>query len=103
MNTPTASTRTRLVRVVMILLLAAGVVGAWFAWTQLQPPGLPEGIASGNGRLEATDLDVATRSGGRLQEVRVQEGDFVEAGQVLATMDTLTLQADLNRAAAQVT
>ncbi|HET6789473.1 MAG TPA: HlyD family efflux transporter periplasmic adaptor subunit, partial [Aquabacterium sp.] len=37
------------------------------------------------------------------QEVRVQEGDFVEAGQVLATMDTQTLQADLNRAAAQVT
>lgn len=103
MNTPSVSTRSRLARLVTIALLAAVGVGAWQAWTRLKPAGLPEGIASGNGRLEATDIDVATRSGGRLQDVRVQEGDFVEAGQVLATMDTQTLQADLNRAAAQVT
>lgn len=77
-------------------------VAAWLGWTRLQPPGLPPGMASGNGRIEATDVDIATKASGRLKDVLVKEGDDVTAGQVVARMDTATLEADLQRASAQV-
>lgn len=90
--------RKQLLWVVLALVVAAGLI----AWNRLKPQGLPPGIASGNGRMEATDIDVATRTAGRLKEVLVKEGEDVEAGQVLARMDTATLEADLQRAQSQV-
>jgi HlyD family secretion protein len=88
----------------LLWLIAAFVAaGAWLAWQRLKPAGLPEGIASGNGRIEATEVDIATRAGGRLLTVLVREGDEVRKGQVLATMDPAMLDADLQRAGAQLT
>ena len=63
---------------------------------------LPEGFASGNGRLEAKEFDVASKLPGRVAEVLVREGDQVEKGQVLALLDTRELDARLNQAEAQV-
>lgn len=79
------------------------VLAAVFAWQSLQPSGLPEGIASGNGRLEAREVDITTKFPGRLAEINVQEGDDVTAGQVLARMDVRELEAELRQAQAQVT
>jgi HlyD family secretion protein len=88
----------------LLWLIAAPLAGgAWLVWHRLQPAGLPEGIASGNGRIEATEVDIATRAGGRLQTLLVREGDDVHTGQVLATMDTAMLDADIQRAGAQLT
>jgi HlyD family secretion protein len=36
-----------------------------------------EGLASGNGRIEATDIDVAAKIPARIKEILVHEGDFV--------------------------
>lgn len=83
--------------VTLVTLLAGIAVARWWA---LRPASLPEGFASANGRIEAVEIDVATRSGGRLQAVLVAEGDFVTAGQELAVMDTATLQAQLREAQA---
>jgi HlyD family secretion protein len=69
----------------------------------LQKPALPEGIASGNGRLEGTQVDITTKFPGRLAEVDVKEGDDVESGQVLARMDVRELEAELHQAQALVT
>ncbi|KUJ92332.1 MAG: secretion protein HlyD family protein, partial [Pseudomonas sp. 63_8] len=44
-----------------VLLAAAVAVLAATAWWQLRPNGLGEGFASGNGRIEATEVDVATK------------------------------------------
>jgi len=63
---------------------------------------LPEGFASGNGRIEATEVDVATKLPGRLLEVRVREGDRVEAGQVVAVLDTEGLEAQQRQAQAEL-
>ena len=46
--------------------LAAIVAVGWFALRQIDPDALPAGIASGNGRIEAVDIDIAARTGGRL-------------------------------------
>ena len=49
---------------------------------------LPEGFAEGNGRLEATEVDIATKLPGRLTEVLVKEGDFVARNQVVDRKST---------------
>jgi len=72
------------------------------AWYELRPQGLGEGFASGNGRIEATEVDIASKLGGRIASIAVEEGDFVSAGDVLASMDTQVLQAQLAQAEAQV-
>jgi HlyD family secretion protein len=82
--------------------LLIGLVAAGFVvWRTLQPAGLDEGLASANGRIEATEVDVATKLAGRLIDIEVDEGDFVEAGQVLARMDTQVLEAQLNQSQAE--
>jgi HlyD family secretion protein len=85
-----------------ILFVAVLAAGAYYAWGTLANRGLPEGIAGGNGRIEAVEIDVATRIPGRIKEIFVNEGDFVQAGQVLARMDTDQLEAQRRQAQAQL-
>lgn len=82
----------------VIALLAAGGFGYW---KSLQDR-LPEGIYEANGRLEATEVQVATKYPGRLAEVLVAEGDRVVAGQLLARIDTRTLEAQRLQAQSEV-
>ena len=84
------------------VITMAIAIGGVVAWRWAEPDVLPEGIAGGNGRLEATSLDVAARSSGRLQQVRVREGDWVAAGDEIARMDTQLLAAQLRGAQAQL-
>jgi HlyD family secretion protein len=83
-----------------VLVIAIGL-GGWLIWRYFQPRGLPEGFASGNGRIEGTEVDVATKLAGRVAKILVEEGDFVTAGQVVAQMDTTVLEAQLAQAKAQ--
>lgn len=83
------------------ILVAALVAGGYFAWQNLGRERLPPGIATGNGRIEATEIDVAAKVAGRIQDILVREGDFVTAGQMLARMDTTRLEAQLRQAEAQ--
>lgn len=83
---------------IVLVVVAAG----WYAWTQLQPEGLPEGIAAGNGRIEAVEIDISTRIAGRIRDIMVREGDFVVAGQPVALMDTDQLMAQRREAEAQL-
>lgn len=83
-----------------ILVVVAAAVG-YLLWTGYRDPGLPAGIAQGNGRIEAVEINVASKTSGRVRDILVGEGDFVEAGQVLAVMDTLQLEAQKRQAEAQ--
>lgn len=40
-------------------IAAAVIAVALIVWSFVKPSGLPEGIASGNGRLEAVEIDIA--------------------------------------------
>ena len=82
-----------------MILAAAGA--AAYAWHGTHAGGPGPGLVSGNGRIEATEVDVATKLGGRLQDVLVDEGDFVSAGQVLARMQVQTLEAQRDEAGAR--
>ncbi|MEG6507698.1 HlyD family efflux transporter periplasmic adaptor subunit [Methyloligella sp. 2.7D] len=83
-------------------LAVVAVIGAagWVAWLYLWPSGLPDTIASGNGRIEATEIDIAAKIAGRVEDIYAHEGDFVTAGQPLAKMDTKVLEAELAEAQA---
>lgn len=88
----------------IVILLAVIAVAAFlgYKYWNAQRFALPEGIASGNGRLEAKLVDVAAREPLRVREILVDEGDLVEPNQVLVRMDTVTLEAELAQARASV-
>lgn len=83
-------------------LVVAGValLLVWWVSGLLSDSGPGEGFVSGNGRIEATEIDVATKLAGRVADILVKEGDFVAAGQPLARMQLDTLQAQLAEAEA---
>jgi HlyD family secretion protein len=62
----------------------------------------PKGIVKTNGRIEATQIDVAAKYAGRLATVTVNEGDEVTAGQVIARISSPEYEAQLRGARAQV-
>ncbi|WP_087686192.1 MULTISPECIES: HlyD family secretion protein [unclassified Pandoraea] len=83
----------------LIVLVVIGL--GWYGWKTYSHTGPGAGFASGNGRIEATEVDVATKLGGRVLDIYVKEGDFVKAGQVLAKMQIDTLNAQRDEARAQ--
>ena len=89
------------VAAVAVAVVVAGSVAGW-KWWQSHSTRLPEGFVSSNGRLEAKEVDIATKFAGRIGAVLVEEGDTVKAGQVVVRMDVADLQADLRKAEAEI-
>jgi len=79
----------------LILGIALILVIGLAVWFFLRPKNDHPGLASGNGRLEATETVVATKTAGRLAEVLVREGDDLAAGQIAARLDAEDLAAQL--------
>ncbi len=89
-------------KLVVLLFVAAAAVGGYIAWSKLNTPALPEGIVSANGRIEATEIDIAALTGGRIADITAAEGDFVKAGAILVQMDVVQLNAQKREAEAQL-
>lgn len=90
--------KKKLIIAAVVLALAAG---GWYVWQTTKHSGPGEGFVNGNGRIEATEIDVAAKLGGRLQALLVDEGAFVKAGQKLAEMQVDVLNAQRDEARAQ--
>ncbi len=84
-----------------LTVLALIIVAAFAWWFYLREKPL-EGFVQSNGRIEATEVDIATKFQGRIAEILFDEGDLVEAGQVVARMDTESLEAQLRQAEAKL-
>ncbi|NRP73336.1 Inner membrane protein YibH [Ensifer psoraleae] len=87
---------------IIAAVVAAVAVGAYYVWANLTGSAPPAGIVNGNGRIEATEIDISTKTAGRIVEILVYEGDFVEEGQILARMDTVRLEARRRQAQAEL-
>ncbi|AJO81321.1 HlyD family efflux transporter periplasmic adaptor subunit [Pseudomonas chlororaphis] len=96
------STNHRSSRLFACALLALLLVAGGFGYWKSRLDRLPEGLSMGNGRLEATEVQIASKTPGRLAEVLVDEGDKVTRNQLLARMDTRTLEAQRAQAEADV-
>jgi multidrug resistance efflux pump len=80
--------------IVLIVLVTAAVVSArWFH-------GRNDSTLQGSGTVEARDIRVGSKVGGRIDKVLVREGDYVKAGQILITFDDKELQAALGQSRA---
>ena len=87
--------------IVMAILCIAGLAYFGFrTWKNNSRNNIP-GIAHGNGRLEATEVDVATKIAERIDKILVEDGTLVKKGQLLAQMQTKVLKAELDIAKAQ--
>ena len=96
--TVTSSLNKKLVVAAIVVIVAA--LG-YYSWTKLRPSGPGAGFVNGNGRIEATEIDVATKLAGRVVNIFVNEGDFVQTGQLLAQMQVDVLEAQREEARAQ--
>jgi len=63
---------------------------------------MPAGIVKTNGRIEATQVDVAAKYAGRLADVSVEEGSEVKAGQVVGRVSSPEYEAQLRAAQSNV-
>ncbi len=95
MNT---SLKPWLTRIGLILLLIA--LGFWI-WLRVELSRQHDGLVSSNGRIEATDVNIAAKIAGRIASITVDEGDLVTEGQIVAQIDTSVLEAQLREAQAQ--
>jgi HlyD family secretion protein len=86
----------------LALALCGGGAGGAYYWWLGHHAQLPPGIASGNGRIEADEIDIDTKFAGRIAEILADEGDMLKAGQVVARMDTQDIAASLKKSEAQV-
>jgi len=85
------SARRRRVALVAVIVLAVAGFALWrFV---LARPSLPPGVIAVSGRIEGDDSAVAAKTSGRIREIRVREGDPVEAGQVIAALDDEQIRA----------
>ncbi len=82
-------------------LIAIVAIAALLAWQYIKAQ-RSKGIASANGRIEATEVNIAAKYAGRIVAEVVDEGDYVTTGEVVAKMDTDKLQAELREAKAKV-
>ena len=76
-----------------LVLAAAGVAAC-------SPPPTSNALTA-SGNVEATEVQVAPEVGGRIVELRVAEGDRVQAGAVIATLDTKDTELQIGRARAE--
>ena len=89
-----------------VVVLAAAIVvigggaGGYYFWKQYEASLLPAGIVATNGRIEATQVDIATKIPGRVVEIIPHEGDIVSLGEVVARIDTSETGAQLDQAQA---
>ena len=86
-------------KVLLAVLLAAAAGGGWWAYHRQEAAALPDFVVHSNGRLELNRLDVASLYPGRVERVRVAEGDAVKPGDVLVELSSAQSSGQL--AAAQ--
>src|SRR2546425_13209196 len=84
-------------RHIPIILIGAAVVAAtalYASWFHR------DSALHGSGTVEARDIRVGSKIGGRIDKVLVREGDSVQPGQILLTFDDKELQAALEQSRA---
>lgn len=88
---------------IILGVAAVAVAGAGaYWWYNAVASALPDAIRASNGRIEAERIEIATRLPGRIEDVFVDEGDWVESDDLVARMDTTELNAQLHEAQAAV-
>lgn len=90
-------------RRIVIIALAAGIVIAALLTSGFGLLGHRDnGALTLHGNVDVREVDLAFRVGGRIKSIAVEEGQKVQAGEQLATLDTATTDAQVAQADAAV-
>ena len=89
-------------KITAVAIVAAIAGATWIGWDWFDQRAVPDGLMVSNGRIEATEVDVAAKFSGRVAQILADEGDEVQAGQVLAHMHIDSLLAQMREAQAQL-
>ena len=92
---------TRKIVIALIIIAAAGLLFHQIVNYRKNAIYRNPAFAHGNGRLEATEVNIAAKMAGRIEKIYVNDGDFVHKGQLLALMQTDVLEAELSQALAR--
>jgi HlyD family secretion protein len=84
-----------------LVVVAAGAAG-YFHWANANRSRLPDGIVQSNGRIEAEQVQIATKIAGRLADVQIAEGNMVRQGDIVAHIDNTQIVAQLRAVEAEV-
>jgi len=98
-KTITKQQKKWLIAAVVVLILSGLGIALWQIFGKDDKN---KGLVSGNGRIEAVEIDVSARTPGRVKDILVREGELVKASQVVALMDTEVLDAQHRQAEAQL-
>ena len=90
------STRARGFLVLIVLAVIAAVIG----YLLLHKTAAPNTVIALSGRIEGDDSAVAPKTGGRILEIRVREGDSVKSGDIIAVLDDQQIRAREDQARA---
>jgi len=96
-STATGRNRRPIVILGAVLLIVVGLI-VWRVF--FATPALPDSILAVSGRIEGDDSAVASKTTGRILEVRVREGDSVNAGDIIAILDDAQIRAREDQAQA---
>ena len=89
-------------KIILVVLAVVVIVGALvYRRHQKALEAANEKFASGNGRLEATEISISAKLAGRIDNIMVDEGDFVKENQPLVQMQLNVLNAELAQAEAK--
>jgi HlyD family secretion protein len=90
-------------KVAPLIVVAALAMVGFAGWRLFFAPSTPSRIVELTGRVEGDDSAVAAKIAGRILEVRVREGDNVQAGDVIAVLDDRQVQSRHDQAQAALT
>ncbi|HEY9618306.1 MAG TPA: HlyD family efflux transporter periplasmic adaptor subunit [Microcoleaceae cyanobacterium] len=85
---------------ILLGVAAVAAIGYW-GWRQVVPPTNPT-VLTVSGRIETDETDIGAKTGGRVTQILVHEGDSVKAGQVVAVIADEEVNQQLQAAIAQV-
>jgi HlyD family secretion protein len=86
--------------IAFVIIVIAGIV-VWRLF--FSAPAVPDSVVALSGRIEGDDSAVASKTAGRVIEVRVREGEQVKAGGVIAVLDDQQVRARQDQAQAALT
>jgi len=86
---------------ILVAILAVALLAAGLWWWHQRPP-RDSGLLELHGNVDIRQVSLAFDGSGRVAELRVQEGDRVQAGAVLARLDVSTLRLQADQAEAQI-
>jgi len=84
---PSASTTASRRKAWILIAVLALILGIVIWRLGFAMPKVPDNVVALSGRIEGDDSAIATKTSGRIAEIRFREGDIVKAGDTIALLD----------------